>query len=353
MSEDVYNELRKFLDTFPGGFPETPTGVEIKILKKLFDPEQAEITLKLKNDPEDVSTIASRIEMEESEAAQKLEEMAQKGLIFRIREAEKPLYQAFQFLIGIYEFQLKDLDKEFCELFEEYMPYIGMSRKGIKTSQRRVIPVRTAIETASSVAPYNKVRDLVMDQETIAVAECICRKEQGLLGNECDKPKETCIMFGDFANYYTDNNMARAISKDETLKLLDQAEESGLVLRPTNTQDLSAICCCCSCCCPGLRFPKKTDRPADSVYSYYHAEINGDLCTACGECIDKCPMEAIKEGDDVSEMIDGRCIGCGLCVSNCPVEAISLVENSDMETPPKDFQETLKKIEIERRGIAM
>ena len=33
-------------------------------------------------------------------------------------------------------------------------------------------------------------------------------------------------------------------------------------------------------------------------------------------------MDAIQEGDNVSEVIDGRCIGCGLCVSVCPVEAI-------------------------------
>jgi len=38
MSEDTYVRLREFLDAMPGGFPATNTGIEIKILKKLFSP---------------------------------------------------------------------------------------------------------------------------------------------------------------------------------------------------------------------------------------------------------------------------------------------------------------------------
>ena len=62
MTEDVFVRLRKFMDTLPAGFPETPTGVEIKLLKKMFTPEQAELTLKLSQEPESVSVIAGRTE---------------------------------------------------------------------------------------------------------------------------------------------------------------------------------------------------------------------------------------------------------------------------------------------------
>ncbi|MGD8985321.1 MAG: 4Fe-4S binding protein [Desulfobacteraceae bacterium] len=352
MSEDVYTRLREFMDTMPAGFPSTPTGVEIKILKKLFAPEEAELAMKLKKEPEEISAIAVRVGMDESELAGKLEEMAQKGLLFRVRDGDKLLYQPFQFVVGLYEFQLNRLDREFCELFEEYLPFLGKSFMSIKTRQMRVIPVESAIKAAPVVADYNKVRDLVREQETISVAQCICRKEQALLGKECDRPKETCLGFGDFAQYYIDNKMARAISTEEALKLLDQAEESALVLSPSNTQDLAAICCCCPCCCPILKTSKMMPRPADVLQSYYQAEIDPDLCSACGECIDRCQMDAIKEGDDVSEIIDGRCIGCGLCVSTCPEEAISLMAKPDMEAPPKDFPDTLRKIEIDRGALA-
>lgn len=348
MADDVYTRLREFMDKLPAGYPTTPSGVEIKILKKLFTPEQAELVMQLRNEPEDIAAIAERTGIGEPELSDRLEELAQKGCIFRFREGDKPLYQAFQFIVGIYEFQLKHLDREFCELFEEYLPYFGISLANIKTSQMRVIPMESAVGTTPSVASYNRVRELVREQELITVSQCICRKEQELLGNECSRPQETCIGFGDFARYYIDNGMGRQIDRDEALRILDLAEESGLVLSPSNTQKLEAICCCCPCCCPILKYGKMAPKPADFVRSYYYARIDPEQCSSCGTCIERCQMDAIREGDDVSEIIEERCIGCGLCVSTCPQEAISMVAKPDMEDPPTDFTETLRRIGTER-----
>ena len=60
MNEEVYTKLREFMDKLPAGYPATDTGVEIKLLKKLFTPEEAAITMQLKEEPEDVSSIAAR-----------------------------------------------------------------------------------------------------------------------------------------------------------------------------------------------------------------------------------------------------------------------------------------------------
>jgi len=352
VSTDVYTRLREFMDTLPAGFPATPTGVEIRILKKLFTPEQAELAMKLPREPEEVGKIAARIGTAEAVLAPKLEEMAQKGLIFRTRDKDKVSYQACQFLVGVYEFQLNRLDKEFCELFEEYLPHIGATLAPLKTKQLRVIPVESAVEAAPTVASYNRIRELVKEQEIISLAPCICRQERGLLGKPCARPPETCFGFGAFGSFYIDNHMARAVTTDEALRIIDQAEEAGLVLNPSNTQKLEWLCCCCTCCCPTLKFVKMMPRPADWVSSYYQAAIAADLCTGCGECIERCQMAAIKEGDDFSQMIEGRCIGCGLCVASCPVEAISLQPKPGMEAPPASLFETLRKIEIERKALA-
>ena len=93
-------------------------------------------------------------------------------------------------------------------------------------------------------------------------------------------------------------------------------------------------------------------RPADLVHSYYEARIDSDLCTACGECIEKCQMDAIEEGDSISELVDGRCIGCGLCVSVCPAEAISLVPKPGMEAPPSNMGDMMGRIAVERRELS-
>jgi len=348
---DVYTSLREFLDKTPIGFPETPDGVEIKILKKLYTPEEAELTMKLKLEPEEVPAIAKRLGTDEAELAGKLEEMALKGIIYRVRSGDKKLYQAFQFIVGVYEFQLPHLDKEFCELFEQYLPYLGMNMASLKTNQLRVVPVESAVGKGGAVEPYNQIRDLVKEQKTLCVQDCICRKEQDLLGNPCDKPKEICIGLGDMAQFTIDNKAGRQIDVDECLKILDKAEEAGLVLQPSNSENIEWICCCCSCCCPGLKIAKSTPRPQDLVRTYYEAKIDADECTACGDCIERCPMDAISEGDNVSEVVDGRCIGCGLCVSVCPVEAISLEPKPDMDAPPKDFSDMLNRIAVER-GVA-
>ncbi|MFI3295446.1 MAG: 4Fe-4S binding protein [Rikenellaceae bacterium] len=50
-------------------------------------------------------------------------------------------------------------------------------------------------------------------------------------------------------------------------------------------------------------------------------KIAEDTCTACGTCIDECPVEAISSGDFY--VIDSAsCIDCGACAGVCPVEAI-------------------------------
>ena len=126
----------------------------------------------------------------------------------------------------------------------------------------------SAVEVTAGVATYNNVRELIKEKEFISVQQCICRKEQGLLGNKCSYPhEEVCLGFGDFARYYVDNGMGRQIDMNETLKILDLAEEEGLVLRPNNAQDIDAICCCCPCCCPSLKYGKMFERPIWSSWS--------------------------------------------------------------------------------------
>lgn len=349
-TEIIYENLREFMDTLPSGFPKTESGVEIKILKKLFTPEQAELFVKLPREPERIESIAEKIKLPSSSLSPKLEEMAAKGLLFRERKNGDVRYYVFQFIIGIYEFQLNTLDKELAEMVEEYFPHYGMAlaTAGVQTKQLRVTPVASAIDAAMPVANYNLIREQIKNQELIAVQNCICRKEQGLLGKHCDHPHETCFSFGTFAQYYIDNGMGREIDLQEALHLLDTAEESGLVVSPSNSKDMVCICCCCSCCCPTIRYSKFFPEPAKSFKTYYQSKIDSELCTACQDCFERCPMDAIKEGETASEIDENRCIGCGLCVSVCPENAISLNLLEGIEEPPEFIEDTFQKILTER-----
>lgn len=103
MPEDPYVELRAFLDRFPLGFPPTPSRVELKILKRLFTPEEASLAVKLSARPEGVEEIAERTGMAPGALEPILDAMARKGLVFKMRRQGKACYNAAPFMIGLAE----------------------------------------------------------------------------------------------------------------------------------------------------------------------------------------------------------------------------------------------------------
>ena len=54
------------------------------------------------------------------------------------------------------------------------------------------------------------------------------------------------------------------------------------------------------------------------------AEVDKDICTGCGVCVDMCPMGAISMRDNVACVDSETCSGCGVCEDECPVGAISI-----------------------------
>ncbi len=348
MSGDIYVKLREFLNNLPGGYPETETGVEIKILKKLFTSEEANILLNMTAMPEPASAIAQRMGMDEIKGAETIESMAKKGLILRVRMGDDVFYMAMSFIVGIFEFQVNRMDREFSEMMEAYFPYIAKLWSSTKTQQLRVVPLNSAVGAASAVGTYDQIRELIKGKELISVAPCVCAQEKELVGEPCSRPTERCIQFDIVAQYYLENNMSRKISEEELMEILNMAEEKALIVSPANTKEINNICLCCDCCCGHLRMLKMGGHPAEQVQSSFLAQIDPDLCSACGVCEDRCQMDAVTEGEDVYEIDIERCIGCALCVPTCPEEAISLIDKPGVEPVPENMIETNIKIATER-----
>jgi len=53
------------------------------------------------------------------------------------------------------------------------------------------------------------------------------------------------------------------------------------------------------------------------------AHLISDECTACGSCVDECPVTAISEGDPIYVIDADACTDCAACTEVCPVGAIS------------------------------
>jgi ferredoxin len=324
---DIYEKVQERLDMFPQGFPKTASGVELKILRRIMTPEEGEIMLAVRPSPEPASAVAARLSRDAKEMEKHLYEMSKKGLILRIRTPDgKILYRLMPWIVGIWEFQLKNLDKEFVKLKEEYTEE-GMvpERKKSKISGMRTVPIEKEIAGATEIQPYEKISEILNAQKKFAVMDCICRKEQKIIGKGCDKIMEACMTFGIFADFAIENGMAREITREEANEILRKAEEQGLVHCSTNEKATNLfICNCCGCCCGVLQNVNKYNIPTAMTKSNYYAQIDPDECMGCESCVDRCQVHAIHVQDGTAEIEKARCIGCGLCVSACPTEAISM-----------------------------
>lgn len=350
MGRDVYQKLAKHLDDLPGGFPPTESGVELRILRRLFTPEEAELALHLTLIAEEPKVIARRAKIGPEEAADRLEEMAKKGLIYRIASPDKPMrYMALQYIIGIWEFHVNDLDVGLIKDMNAYLPTL-FDKNWKKGPQLRTIPVGRSITPELEVLPYEQARALVRAQNKFLVAPCICRREHKMVGKGCEKPMESCLIFGRGADYYERNGLGRIIDKEEALEILEKADEAGLVLQPSNAQRIVNICCCCGCCCQVLKNLKRHPKPAGLVSTPFVAAVNRDTCEACGTCVERCQMEALRLEDDGVVLDPDRCIGCGLCVSTCPTESLTLQRKPAGEQAeiPKTMTESYIKLARER-----
>ena len=121
---DVYRNLQKHLDKLPIGFPQTESGVEIKILKQLFTPKEAEIAAKLKIMPETIRPIYRRVKKKvnsKQELKELLNSMDEKGAIAGRRKGKRIYYRNAMFIIGIYEFQVNRMTDEFMTLMHQYI----------------------------------------------------------------------------------------------------------------------------------------------------------------------------------------------------------------------------------------
>jgi len=322
MGTDVYNQLACHLDHLPGGFPATDSGVEIRILKRLFSPDQARLACHLTLIAESVPVIALRSGLPVDEASVMLAEMAQKGLIFK---SAPPLrYMAAQFVVGIWEYQVGYLDAGLVADMEEYLPYLFDSGAWQASPQMRTIPVGRSIDAGLKILPHESATFLLKQKDSFVVTPCICRKEQQLQGKGCDRPMEACISFGAADSYYLETGAGRRADRDEVLEILRQADKSGLVLQASNGKDISWICCCCGCCCGVLRNLKRYPRPADMVSAPFRASLDTDRCNGCGVCANRCQTDAIALIEEQAHLDAGHCIGCGLCVSTCAPGALTL-----------------------------
>jgi NAD-dependent dihydropyrimidine dehydrogenase PreA subunit len=358
-NDKIYRELQEHLDKMPIGFPRAESGSDIRLLKLLFTPEEAKIATYLRfgwfRDLEPLDKIYRRIEhtgIPLSELEKKLDIMAKKGSITLKIEGDMKFYGNTALIIGMYENQVNKLTKEFLETFDEYMSEIwGEKANPTQYNQIRIIPVDIDVVPDNFIAPFDNVKKAIeKSQGPFVKIDCICRQDMEFRGKPCKMTnhKDNCLGIGVAAQHTIDLGWGTQITKEEAFSLLRQNQEEGLIFRPNNAQKFDFICSCCYCCDGGIRNLLKLPDPYNYAISNYYAEIDPDLCTGCGTCIDRCQMKAITRLDEVSSIEKIRCIGCGNCIVKCPSEAIMLRKKETQHVPLPTMEDLYDKILEER-----
>ncbi len=357
MGEQLYQKLAELFNRIGYGSRYCP---ELEaLLKYLFSEEEARLTLNLSPfAPEPPAKVAERLGRDPERVAAVLNDMADKGLIYCSERGDEKWYKTIQLVPGIFELQFMKGEvtpraKELARLFDAYFHApreesdAGQDEGGI--SFARVIPIETTVSPRVDVFPYEEAGQYIDKAETITASICYCRHEQRLLGRGCDYPDDVCLQFGSFADFVRDRGFGREITREEAREIMKRSAEAGLVATSSNTRDrIDFICNCCTCCCGILRNVKNSGAPVRSVASNYLLHINEEECIACGDCVERCQMDAISLDDETAVVDTERCIGCGVCVLTCPGEALSLMPRPDFQEPPRSFRELIERQAAEK-----
>jgi ferredoxin len=351
---EIYRTLQARIDRLSVPFPRTESGVELRLLAALFSEDEAAIALELSAAPEPIEVIARRVPtVPFRQLGRILVGLSKKGAInsgvTRVGKKRVATFGLAPLVVGMFEFQVDRLTKEYVEDFHQYLDEgFRDSIVGSETPQLRTVPVRAELTGGRSVAPYEDIRaHIAAHPGPFSVINCVCRQAADVMGETCttSSSHETCLMVGSVVPH------GRQIDHDEILSILDRAEREGHVLQPQNARDPAFICCCCRDCCEVLQNARKLPRPADAMPAPFFARVQTNQCTGCRTCLKRCPMDAITMDGKLAVVDEGRCIGCGLCASACPETAIVLDPRPRRRKTPKNTTWLHLRMFTNRRGV--
>jgi len=345
-----------------GGTPVPVTDNTITILKHIVEEEHLDFIMAFKGKRSQTMEQLKEISgLSEDEINKHAEALAKKGLIMnQPSRSGLMIFRLMPFVnVGVYEYtfmkklEYNEWEKELAQLYNKLNKesagrmlanYDAIVKNFLPTMRPidRTVPYTENFETGNEIniiidkeievpeekiISAQKVEEIIQKFDEIAVGHCYCRHFRDLVDESCKQTdmRENCFTFGKSARYTTEQGFARMISKEEAIDILKKSEKDGLVHKAYHPnmdfkREEDSICNCCSDCCGQAK-------NITSNLSSFVAQVDHELCTGCGTCVEKCYSGAKELNDEgKAETLEERCIGCGICAAFCPEGAISLVE---------------------------
>ena len=170
----------------------------------------------------------------------------------------------------------------------------------------RVIPIESALEGVEGVKPWERISYYLDKYDKFSVSDCSCRAARRHLDEGCGHLEhEMCLQMGSGAEYYVKTGRSREITREEAEEIIHKAEELGMMHEMPHTEELGesfAICNCCGCSCFSMRVASLFRTP-DGIRSNFTAEVEPEKCVACGQCVENCPVNAVKLGQKLCSKV--------------------------------------------------
>jgi Na+-translocating ferredoxin:NAD+ oxidoreductase subunit B len=332
MDTSCYKLLAGKLNSLPNGFPATDDGRELKLLAKIFTPEEAELAAQLSPALESVEEIAARTGRDGADLRKQLKHLSRGGLIEAGRKGGALGFKLLPFVVGIYELQNSRMDAELAQLFEDYFKSAFRDVLSVKPQFHRVIPVNETIRNTMEVRPFESAAEIVDAMQSWGVMDCICRKQKLLIGQGCDHPIDVCMVMDPRPNAFEGNSVIHALNHGQAMGTLHRAAEAGLVHSVSNSQEgLYYICNCCTCSCGILRGMAELGIANVVAGSAFVNQVEEAICSGCEDCIQACQFNALAMDGLLAKVNTVRCVGCGVCVLACSTGALGLVRRPEEE----------------------
>jgi len=348
MNRDPYEYLAERLNSIPNGFPPADDGAHLRLLQKLYTPQEAALTSNLRLTPETVDQIFNRLDVNflaiKDQKALKvlLKQMARKGLVAVEKNSAGLCFRLLPFVVGVYEYQAGKIDKELALLFEDYYKKAFGRTLSVTPALHRVVPVNETITQGIEIRPHENVLEIINKARAWGLLDCICRAQKQLVGDPCIHPIDVCMAMSQKPGAFDNNPGIKSLTRQQALDVLSRAAKSGLVHSVSNTRDENFyICNCCTCSCGILRGLAELGIANAVARSPFINQVDDSLCIACETCAEYCQFDALELVGKTMHVNRSKCVGCGVCVPACEENAMSLVRRTEdeiLEIPASEFE---------------